>query len=1542
MGKKKSKHQVSDAKTLIDLVFSWSIRDVLDESFYKNQVQRIPNTFKTVSSYKQSYIPSLVEETHADLLSSMLSLSHAPTCEILTLEDSDEPPDDLFYDVTYHRDTDADEDHIELMYVPQVGDIIALTNVRPKGIHDLNSPPRFYHIAYVAKANDIDEFPDLLQFQILSSKPIDCEELDLSKRKRETLFAVYLMNLMTNVRVWKALNSEEGNTRIINKVLQPKSDDGDSCLVCLSEGRSYTDISSIWSTIRSQNLNESQEAAVLNCISLSQCHHQNSVKLIWGPPGTGKTKTMSLTLFALFQLKCRTLTCAPTNIAVLEVAARLRRLVNQSLEHSRYGLGDIVLFGNKKRMKINDNNEIRDIFLDHRVKILIKCMAPLSGWKHVLSSMINLLDDPEEQYSLYLAKKAEEQKQNAEKNEENDQNMDYPLTFEEFVKTKFGSISQELKTCMVGLYTHLPTSCISLTVVRDMVRASGLLNSIKSSLQTISSGNEGLKLRLNDIKVRGSTVGCLAQLRAKCTTTLKALPMAFSAPNMEYSLRNFCLENACLIFCTASTSSKLHIVAQQAPLDLLVIDEAAQLKECESAIPLQISGVRHAILVGDERQLPAMVKSEIAATAGFGRSLFERLAKLGHKKHLLNVQYRMHPSISIFPKTEFYDNHVVDGPNVLESSYKRCFLKGNMYQSYSFINVAHGKEEFDHRYSRKNMVEVAVVSEIVASLYKEFIGTKKKVSIGVISPYKAQVYVIQKILAKYTKTCSNTGFSVSVRSVDGFQGGEEDVIIISTVRCNGNGSVGFLSNRQRANVALTRARYCLWILGNASTLNASDSVWKKLVLDAKKRNCFYNADEDSNLAQAITTALLKLEQVHSLLNIDSMLFKNAIWKVCFTCEFLNSIKKIKDTVVLREVLALLTKLANGWRQPHKDKRNDGTSAQLLEKYKIKGHLNLIWTVDILQENVHYVQVIKFWDILPFSHLPKLEKHLDIVFGKFSADKMNRCKKKCIDRDLCFPMRWSVVRNLPDHEELLSKPLSSLSITNHQKASISTYGETEKAARPIIRVKSKVSQKERKLWKIKAEDGVKDFSTCIEADRMEFLSKPLSSLSLADKPEASISSHMEDAERYRNKSISKSIVKQKSSSSKPRFLNVGEPSPQNTELFEHQETSSSQHQADGVKDQKSGEVNQFYLRANEAHHHSGGYAWRRVDQRKELIGAGMEDDAFSVVEPTGDKKKSRRNRKGSGLKAPGSKQSTQRNKMKISAKCGCITELSSQPVSFVSSEAMQSETEIKTLATIDISAKNEGADGSVFELIGAGMEDDVFCVVEPTGDKKKSRRNRKGSGLTTPGSKQSTQRNKMKISAKCGRITEFSSQPVSFVSSEAMQSETEIKTLATIDINAKNEGADGSAFELIGAGMEDDASSVVEPTRDKKKTRKNRKGPGLKAPSSKQSTQRNKMKISAKCGCITEFANKPVSFVSGGVMQSETEIKTLSRIDTSAKNEGVVGSAFESHTKSFGSKMLAKMSFIKGGGLGKDGQGRAGPVVVVQRPKSLGLGIILME
>lgn len=104
--------------------------------------------------------------------------------------------------------------------------------------------------------------------------------------------------------------------------------------------------------------------------------------------------------------------------------------------------------------------------------------------------------------------------------------------------------------------------------------------------------------------------------------------------------------------------------------------------------------------------------------ADFGRSLFERLVILGHEKHLLDVQYRMHPSISLFPNTVFYNGEIKNGRNVNLRCYSRSFLKGEIFGSFSFIDVNNGKEEFDERCSLRNMVEVSVVAEIISKLYQ--------------------------------------------------------------------------------------------------------------------------------------------------------------------------------------------------------------------------------------------------------------------------------------------------------------------------------------------------------------------------------------------------------------------------------------------------------------------------------------------------------------------------------------------------------------------------------------------------------------------------------------------------------------------------------------------------------------------------------------------------------------------------------------------------------------------------------------------------------
>ncbi|RHN56813.1 putative P-loop containing nucleoside triphosphate hydrolase [Medicago truncatula] len=885
--------------SLIDIVLSWTLEDVLNENLYKDKVHKIPETFKSATDYNNSFIPLLFEETRADLSSSLSGVSQASLCEIWKVENSKQlkfhKAQNQFiqfhHTIRLESTTESDRDENGGSYEPASGDLIAITYIKPKSLNDLNTLNSPYHIAYVNGAKN--RFSG--RITVLSSKcmKMDVESVSM-KNNTQKMYAVYIMNMTTNVRIWKALDSKSkgDHLNIIEKVLQPGLilnmnvtcimlvfQSGENCKICMSRSNSKASFITK-DIIRSQNLNESQQDAVTSCASMVDCSHANT-KLIWGPPGTGKTKTVACLLFSLLKLKSRTLTCAPTNTAILQVAIRLHSLVTDSPDHDTYGLGDIVLFGNGKRMKVDSCPGLEDIFLDYRVKNLMQCYTE---WNHSFEAMIKFLSDPSKQYFLEKSKKdfvmlLEDSRDqifskmgykslddfatnsivvsaySAYKQNIGYDKYDDSLTFEgyvkrarkeimelyqsimtmeQFVKQRFGELSEKLKFLIHTLCTHMPKSLIS---VNNMLQALDLLKSMEISLSQAK-----FKQTVDDFEEESipACFGPSSLERNDCLRILSFLSNSISLPEFKvrHQVEKFCLSDASLILCTVSSSIKLYS-EETSPVKFLVIDEAAQLKECESMIPLQLPGLQHCILIGDEKQLPALVKSKIADNCRFGRSMFERLVMLGYKKHMLNVQYRMHPSISLFPCKEFYDEKNLDALAVKDQSYNKSFLEGEMYSSYSFINISKGKEKFGHGHSLKNMVEVAVISEIIKNLRKEFMRTKKKVSIGIISPYNAQVYEIQEKVKQDTWD-SNSDFSVNVRSVDGFQGREEDIIIISTVRWKW-------------------ARYCLWILGNASTLANSDSIWRKLIIDAKRRDCYHNADEDKKLARVIDDVLFEIE-----------------------------------------------------------------------------------------------------------------------------------------------------------------------------------------------------------------------------------------------------------------------------------------------------------------------------------------------------------------------------------------------------------------------------------------------------------------------------------------------------------------------------------------------------------------------------------------------------------------------------------------------------------------------------------------------------------
>ncbi|XP_047306378.1 uncharacterized protein LOC124909781 [Impatiens glandulifera] len=434
--------------------------------------------------------------------------------------------------------------------------------------------------------------------------------------------------------------------------------------------------------------------------------------------------------------------------------------------------------------------------------------------------------------------------------------------------------------------------------------------------------------------------------------------------------------------------------------------------------------------------------------AGFGRSLFERLSLLGHSKHLLNMQYRMHPCISFFPNSKFYSNMILDAPNVMKD-YERNLLTRPMFGPYSFINIRNGVEEReDDGRSLRNMVEVAVVIKILRNLYKAWSVSKQRLSIGIISPYAAQVSAIQDKLPSIYEDLD--GLIVKVMSIDGFQGGEEDIIMISTVRSNASGNVGFMSSHQRTNVALTRARHCLWILGCGRTLEISDTIWASLVHDAKKRQCFINADEEKDLEKTILDIKKQLNQWNDLLNDDSIYFKDAQWKVLFSENFKKSFFKLSSIRKKQSVLTLLLNLSSGWRP--KNRNVDlicQNSSHILKRFKTEG-LFLVCTIDIKKEDM-YTQVLKIWDVLASDEVPKLVKRLEGLFAMYTDEYISHCKEKFIQGNLEFPKSWPRTFNIIQYKTLCHQEAGT-STNNNNLITSNNYVENSKVSESLMLMK----------------------------------------------------------------------------------------------------------------------------------------------------------------------------------------------------------------------------------------------------------------------------------------------------------------------------------------------------------------------------------------------------------------------------------------------------------------------------------------------------------
>jgi hypothetical protein len=364
----------------------------------------------------------------------------------------------------------------------------------------------------------------------------------------------------------------------------------------------------------SHKLNASQTSAIVSAVNVVKKKEHPCIKLIQGPPGTGKTSMLVSLLSVLLHLRYKVLVCAPTNAAISEIAMRFLNLIRSPSDHcpNTYyfpcivTFSDLVLVGNKERLDVE--GPLGNIFLESRVDRLKNCCLPLTGWRKIITYLLEFLESAISQY--------EDFQETAQKDS---------VDFQQFVRERLKILASDFYKCAEILLNDYPGSISGkqdLAYLTEVVEH--FVNLIQKhafkdkTLRECFSGhgeicNEASKCTENSresvINNKKLLKEALFSRRSECIHFLKKeLYCERTRPYQD--ILEICLSRAKVVFSTVSSSGK-SCMDLAAPFDCLIIDESAQLKEAESTIALQITGVTHAFLIGDPKQLPATVISKV-------------------------------------------------------------------------------------------------------------------------------------------------------------------------------------------------------------------------------------------------------------------------------------------------------------------------------------------------------------------------------------------------------------------------------------------------------------------------------------------------------------------------------------------------------------------------------------------------------------------------------------------------------------------------------------------------------------------------------------------------------------------------------------------------------------------------------------------------------------------------------------------------------------------------------------------------------------------
>ncbi|KAK9748680.1 hypothetical protein RND81_02G073200 [Saponaria officinalis] len=825
------------------------LREVTSEKFWHNpeesELQCVPGRFDSVEDYISVFEPLLFEECRAQLYSTWEELSETSSrdAHVMVRVKSVERRERGWYDVIVLPSN-------EMKWTFKEGDVAVLSTPRPTSVRyrrSKNSTAEDTEEPEGGCANVVgtvrrhipldvrDPHGATVHFFVGDSYDPNNSSADNGHVIRKLVpksvwFLSVLGSLATTQREYVALHAfRRLNIQMQNAILKPSPEHFPKYqeqTPAIPECFTPNFVDHIYKNFNGPQLSAIQWAAMHTAAGTSNGLTKKQdpwpFTLVQGPPGTGKTHTV----------------CGMLNVIHLVqyqhyYTALLKKVAPESYKQNSERNADTTSSGSiDEVLRSMDENLFRTLpKLCPKPRMLV-CAPSNAATDELLARVLErgFIDGEMKVYKPDVARVGVDSQSRAAQAVSVERRTEQLL-----VKTReeiFGWLQQ-----LRGRETHLSHQIASLQRQLNAVAAAG------RSQGSVGVDPDVLMARDQNRDAWLQNLAAVVEERDKVLVEMSRLIIlepkfrpgsSFNLEEARASLETSFANEAEIVFTTLSSSGRKLFSRLTHGFDMVVIDEAAQASEVGLLPPLSLGAAR-CVLVGDPQQLPATVISKAAGTLLYSRSLFERFQQAGCPTMLLSVQYRMHPQIRDFPSRYFYQGRLTDSESVVGLPDER-YYQDPLLRPYLFYDITHGRES--HRggsVSFQNIHEAQMCLRIYEHLQKTLksLGLGK-VTVGIITPYKLQLKCLQREFEDVLN--SDEGRDIYINTIDAFQGQERDVIIMSCVRASGHG-VGFVADIRRMNVALTRARRALWVMGNANSLVQSDD-WAAMIADAKARNCY--------------------------------------------------------------------------------------------------------------------------------------------------------------------------------------------------------------------------------------------------------------------------------------------------------------------------------------------------------------------------------------------------------------------------------------------------------------------------------------------------------------------------------------------------------------------------------------------------------------------------------------------------------------------------------------------------------------------------------